>query len=132
MRSRSLIVGSVLVLAGTLGACGSDADTSGSARFPDVVAAVAEEETDGVWSFDVTISSPYDSPERFADAWRILSSDGRVLGVRELTHHHAGEQPFTRSLRGVEIPASITMVTIEGRDLLHGWGGRTFELRLGG
>lgn len=99
-------------------------------RFPDVVAATAQLESDGTWTFAVTISSPYDGPDRYADAWRLLTPDGREVGMRDLTHHHAGEQPFTRSLDGVEIPRSVTAVTIEGRDLVNGWGGQRLELSL--
>lgn len=97
---------------------------------PDVIGALAEQSPDGTWRFDVTISSPYDSPERYADAWRILDPDGFELGVRVLTHDHGNEQPFTRSLSGVEIPDGIETVVIEGRDLANGWGGQTFELNL--
>jgi len=112
-------------------AAGTDATGEASSdRHPDVVHATARMAPDGPWTFDVTISSPYDGPDRYADAWRILAPDGRILGVRELSHHHAGEQPFTRSLGGVEIPPSVTFVTIEARDLVNGWGGETFELAL--
>jgi hypothetical protein len=97
---------------------------------PDVIDAAAEQSSDGTWRFDVTISSPYDSPERYADAWRVLDPDGTELGVRVLTHDHANEQPFTRSLSGVEVPDGIETVVIEGRDLANGWGGETFELDL--
>ena len=99
--------------------------------FPDVVEAVARRAADGSWTFDVTVSSPYDTPQRFADAWRVLAPDGTQLGIRELLHDHAGEQPFTRSLSGVEIPGDITEVTVEGRDQLNGWGGATVTLALG-
>jgi len=98
--------------------------------FPEVVSAEVELEADGTYSFEVTISSPYDTPERYADAWRILSPDGTELGIRELLHDHAGEQPFTRDLSGVEIPDDISVVTIQGRDLVNGWGGATFEVTL--
>lgn len=98
--------------------------------FPDIVGAVAEVGDDGTWRFDVTVSSPYDTAERYADAWRILTGDGDVLGVRELAHDHQNEQPFTRSLSGVVIPGSVDRVTIEGRDQVNGWGGQTFELEL--
>ena len=64
-------------------------------------------------------------PARYADAWRIVAPDGTELGVRELTHDHAAEQPFTRSLNGVEIPPDVTEVTVEGRDLVNGWSGGT-------
>ena len=102
----------------------------GEQRFPDVTGATAE--ADGsTWTISATVSSPYDSPERYADAWRVVAPDGTVLAVRELLHDHAGEQPFTRSERGVEIPDDVDVVTIEARDLEHGWGGATFDLELG-
>ncbi len=92
--------------------------------FPDIVGVAVTAEGD-TFRFDVTVSSPYDTPERYADAWRIVAPDGTELGVRELTHDHAAEQPFTRSLTGVEIPSDVTEVTVEGRDLVNGWGGGT-------
>lgn len=78
----------------------------------------------------VTLCYPYDSPERYADAWRVLAPDGAELGVRFLTHHHGAEQTFTRSLTSVEIPADIAVVTIEGRDQVSGWGGETIDVEL--
>jgi N-acetylmuramoyl-L-alanine amidase len=97
--------------------------------YPDVVEASV---TGGEGSYNVvvTMSSPYDTPDRYADAWRVVGDDGVVYGVLELAHHHAGEQPFTRSLAGVEIPPSVERVRIEGRDPVYGWGGTTFELNL--
>jgi hypothetical protein len=91
-------------------------------RFPDVVGAEATYAA-GSWTFAVTISSPYDSPERYADAWRVLGPDGTVYGERILLHDHAAEQPFTRSRSGIVIPDGVTTVLIEARDLVHGWGG---------
>lgn len=99
-------------------------------EFPDVIAATATERDDGTFDFAVTMSSPYDSPDRYADAWRIIAEDGEVLGIRELLHDHSAEQPFTRSLPGVEIPPSVETVTIEGRDLINGWGGKTVDVEL--
>jgi N-acetylmuramoyl-L-alanine amidase len=84
----------------------------------------------GVYGFDVTLSSPYDTPQRYADAWRVLGEDGVVYGVRELTHDHATEQPFTRSLVDVEIPGSVESVVVEGRDQVYGWGGETATVTL--
>lgn len=91
--------------------------------FPDVLAAQATPEGNGAWRFDVTLSSPYDTPQRYADAWRVVGPDGTEYGIRVLTHDHASEQPFTRSQGGIEIPADVTTVTIEGRDQANGWGG---------
>jgi hypothetical protein len=44
------------------------------------------------WRLSATISSPYDGPDRYADAFRVTTEEGDGLGVRELLHHHAGEQ----------------------------------------
>ena len=99
--------------------------------FPDVIDATATQAADGTWAFEVTLSSPYDTPERYADAWRVLAPNGALLGVRELAHDHAGEQPFTRSLSDVEIyTTDVGRVTVEGRDQVNGWGGDTVEVTL--
>jgi len=139
--SRRTIAG-ILIVALSAAACrGADdppdsASDSRPARavsdtlHPDVLAAKATLESGGTWRFDVTLSSPYDTPERYADAFRVLAPDGRELGVRILTHDHAGEQPFTRSLEGVRIPADVTTVVVEGRDQVNGWGGKTLEIVL--
>lgn len=105
---------------------------TGEQRFPDVVEVTVRATGDGVFRFDVTLSSPYDSPERYADAFRVLGLDGETLGVRELLHHHANEQPFTRSLTGVEIPPGVRSVVVEGRDQDHGYGGQRREVSLPG
>jgi hypothetical protein len=60
----------------------------------------------------------------------VVGDDGVVYGAMELAHDHAGEQPFTRALAGVEIPATVRSVTIQARDLVYGWGGGTVELNL--
>jgi hypothetical protein len=90
-----------------------------------VIDVAVEEESVGVFAFTVTISSPYDTPERYADGWRIVGPDGTVYGEHALAHDHAAEQPFTRTQSGVAIPADVDEVTVEGRDLEHGYGGTT-------
>jgi hypothetical protein len=109
----------------------STATTAGADEqaFPDIVDVAVTAQGD-TFEFDVTVSSPYDTPERYADAWRIVAPDGTELGVRELTHDHASEQPFTRSLTGVVIPPDVTEVTVEGRDLVNGWGGTTMTVTI--
>ena len=97
--------------------------------FPVVVAAEATQTDELAWTVSVTMTSGYDTPERYADAWRVLDADDNELGVRVLTHDHADEQPFTRST-GVDIPADIDVVFVEGRDQLNGWNGQRFELSL--
>lgn len=97
--------------------------------YPDVLDVVVTG-GDGSYGFGVTLSSPYDSEERYADAWRVVGDDGTVYGVRELLHDHAGEQPFSRRLEGLEIPETVERVTIQGRDSVYGWGGETVEVTL--
>ncbi len=96
--------------------------------YPDVLNAEFTESGDGTWTVSVTLSSPYDTPERYADAWRLLDEDGNELGIRELAHDHQSEQPFTRSLSGVEIPDDVSVITVQGRDQVSGWGGVTIEV----
>ncbi len=98
--------------------------------FPDVVGAMAILDDDGTWTFSATLSSPYDTPARYADAWRVRDEDGTVFGIRELAHDHADEQPFTRSQSGIEIPDDVAVVIVEGRDQLSGWGGATVTVTL--
>jgi hypothetical protein len=84
------------------------------------------------FDFDVTVSSPYDSANRYADGIRARSPDGVVFGVRKLFHDHASEQPFTRDLYGVKVPPGIKLVVIEARDQKYGYGGKTLEVVLPG
>lgn len=92
-------------------------------EFPDIIGAEATHVGAGAWNFSVTVLSPYDTPQRYADAWRVVDPDGNELGIRILAHDHANEQPFTRSQPGIQIPEGVTEVTVQGRDLLNGWGG---------
>lgn len=102
-----------------------------AADHPDVLAAVLKGDSGGGgWSLDVTLSSEYDSPERYADGWRVLDADGKVLGEHTLTHNHADEQPVTRTQTGLEIPDGVDVVTVEGRDTENGYGGATFEVEV--
>ncbi|NNE96331.1 MAG: hypothetical protein HKN24_09915 [Acidimicrobiales bacterium] len=108
----------------------STTEPTAEQRFPDVVAAEATQDAGGTWTFAVTLSSPYDTPDRYADSWRVKGPDGTVYGERFLTHDHANEQPFTRSQSGIEIPDNVDTVEIEGRDQVYGWGGTTLTLEL--
>ena len=104
-------------------------DVAAGQRFPDIVGVEVSRNGSG-YTFAVTVSSPYDTAQRYADAFRVRAQDGTLYGVNELSHDHAGEQPFTRSLSGVEIPAGVTSVVVEGRDQANGWGGGTQTVEL--
>jgi hypothetical protein len=49
-----------------------------------------------------------------------------------LLHPHETEQPFTRSLGGVRVPAGIKAVDVRARDKVHGLGGKTMRVKLPG
>lgn len=108
------------------------AESADVQKYPDVVSARVEARSADTFDFDVTISSPYDTPQRYADAFRVMTVQGAVLGERILLHDHAGEQPFTRDLYGVKVPRGIRMVVVQARDRAYGYGGRTVEVRLPG
>ena len=72
------------------------------------------------WKADVTLKHDDTSWEHYADAWRIMTEDGKLLGTRVLFHPHIDEQPFTRSLT-LSIPANITVIRVEAHDKVHGW-----------
>lgn len=109
----------------------TDCGGTAGADFPDVVDADLEPAGDGTFTVSATLCSAYDTPERYADAWRVLAPSGEVLGVRELLHDHAGEQPFTRSLNEpITLPDGVESVIVEGRDQANGWGGATVEVQV--
>lgn len=101
-------------------------------RFPDVVDVRVAARTAQRFDFDVTVSSPYDTPRRYADGFRVTTTDGTTLGERTLFHDHAGEQPFTRDLYGVHIPPGVRTVVVQARDLAYGYGGRAQRVTLPG
>lgn len=106
--------------------------TSQEQRFPELLDVEASETGDGTFDFSVTISSPYDSPARYADGWRVLGENGEVYGEMTLGHDHASEQPFTRTQTGVEIPADVKTVLVEGHDTDNGYGGNRLTVDLPG
>lgn len=78
----------------------------------------------------VTLSHSDTGWDHYADGWEVLDADGKSLGVRVLAHPHVNEQPFTRSLGGVQIPAGATRIFIRVRDNVDGWAEELFEVVL--
>ncbi|GEM_PF-371158 len=97
-------------------------------QFPDVLKVVLTRQSDGLYDVAVTLSSPYDTPERYADGWRVMDAQGNVLGVHTLSHDHAAEQPFTRVQSGLRIPPDVLQVTVQSRDKTFGFGGTTMTV----
>lgn len=130
MRRRSQLLLTLAAL-GLVAPATHAADLS-SQKHPDVIAAKVQPRGADKFDFDVTVSSPYDTPQRYADAFRVMNADGTVYGERVLLHDHAAEQPFTRDLYGINVPAGVRSVVVQARDRKNGWGGKTVELALPG
>lgn len=96
----------------------------------DVVGVKATAEAGGTWRFDVTVRHDDEGWDHYADRWDVLAPGGEVLGTRVLLHPHESEQPFTRSLTGVEVPADVSEVEIRAHDSVHGTGGATVRVTL--
>ncbi len=102
-----------------------------SAQEADVVDVEATQTGEGNWRFSVTVSSPDTGWDSYADEWQVVGPDGTVLGTRTLHHPHENEQPFTRSLSGVEIPDDVDEVTVRARMNDGGYGGEEMTVPLG-
>lgn len=76
----------------------------------------------GGWTARVTLRHADAGWDHYADAWRLAGEGGAVIGTRTLHHPHVDEQPFTRGLDGLRIPADARAVTVQGHDKVHGWG----------
>lgn len=96
----------------------------------DVLDATARQASDGTWTITATVQHADEGWVHFADAFEVLAPDGTVLGVRTLAHPHVEEQPFTRSLTGVAIPAEIATIRVRAHDNVHGYGGAELTLDL--
>lgn len=87
-------------------------------------------ERGGSYRFDVTVRHADTGWKHYADRWDVVAAGGRVLGHRVLVHPHENEQPFTRSLFGVSIPAGIVRVTVRAHDTVHGLGGKEAVVKM--
>ena len=85
-------------------------------------------ERGGTYSFSVTVRHAAAGWEHYADKWEVVAPDGKVIDTRVLAHPHDNEQPFTRSLGGVRIPADLAKVRVRAHDKVHGYGGREMEI----
>ena len=96
----------------------------------DVVDVKVRRTSSGTYDFDVTVKSVDKGWNHYADAFEVLGPDGAVLGRRVLLHPHETEQPFTRELYGVTIPAGVTQVTVRARHKPKGYDGKVQRVAL--
>lgn len=105
----------------------SSTAVAGQARIIDV----SVTNNNGSFRFDVTLEHADSGWDHYADGWEVVSPAGDVLGKRVLAHPHVNEQPFTRSLSGVQIPQDVKTVSIRAHDSVHGYNKEMFEVDLG-
>ena len=90
----------------------------------DVVEVKVARQNDGSFNFSVTVQHADEGWQHYANKWEVVAPDGTILATRILRHPHVKEQPFTRSLSGVEIPEKITKVIVRAQGSVHEQGGR--------
>ncbi|MEO8144490.1 MAG: hypothetical protein ABI654_09770 [Betaproteobacteria bacterium] len=98
----------------------------------DVVDVKVRRSAPGIYDFDITVRSVDKGWDYYADAFEVLAPDGKVLGQRILLHPHETEQPFTRDLYGVRVPAGVAEVVVRARHKPKGYGGKSVRVRLPG
>ena len=118
MYGRSGLVALILLFATTVGA--------GDVEIVMVVLSKQGEK----WVCETTLRHDDRGWDHYADAWRVATSSGKILGTRTLYHPHVDEQPFTRSLRDITIPADARIVFIEAHDKVHGWSSKRVKVDL--
>lgn len=99
----------------------------------EVVDVGVDAQSGGYFTFNVTLRHGDEGWDHYADRWDVVSLDGKtVYGERVLYHPHVSEQPFTRSLSGVAVPAGVREVIVRGHDKVHGLGGVEMQVPLPG
>jgi hypothetical protein len=96
----------------------------------DVINVTVAKTAPDVYDFTVTVRHDDTGWEHYADKWDVLDLDHNVLATRILYHPHADEQPFTRSLAAVNLPAGVRGVNLRAHCLVHGYGGQEFAVDL--
>ena len=83
-------------------------------------------------TFSVTLKHGDEGWDHYANQWDVMLMDGTLLKSRVLYHPHVDEQPFTRSLSGVKIPAGTSRVKIRAKDLKHGYSSKEYTVQIPG
>ena len=103
---------------------------SGAVHAGDVeIVKVAMKASGEQWRANVTLKHADTGWEHYADAWRVMTEEGKLLGTRVLYHPHVNEQPFTRSL-SLAIPKDMGVVYVEAHDKVHGWSKQRVRIDL--
>ena len=98
----------------------------------DILAVAAERHpgTEDVFDVRVTILSNDTGPDYHADAFEIVTPDGRVIVRHELKQPSLNEQPFTTVLENLQVPVGIERVTVRARHKPRGYDGQSVSIQL--
>jgi hypothetical protein len=120
----------VLLFALVTAGCSSTttSTTIGAGGCADVLSVEVTQTSQGVYNFAVTIASPDEGWDKYANSFEVRSLSGETLGTRLLAHPHVEEQPFSRSLLGVR--TDETSVVVAASDLVEGFCGKEITLDL--
>ncbi len=80
----------------------------------------------GAYRFRVTLKSPDEGCNRYADWWEVIRTDGSLAFRRILRHSHPTEQPFTRGGGPVAVERD-EIVAVRGHMHPSGYGGAVFR-----
>lgn len=121
---KQIIIRSLLVVAASMVTFTASADS------PQVVKVKVDCPYEQHCNFSVTLRHADTGWDHYADRWEVLTPDGKQLATRTLWHPHVEEQPFTRSLSKVPVPADLKRVVVRAHDSVHGYGAEDFEVTL--
>jgi len=90
------------------------------------VTAVRVSGTEGNYTFEVTVSSPDEGCDEYADWWEVVTRDGTLIYRAVFDQPHIDEQPFTTSGGPVQIPED-QQVVVRAHMKEAGYGGQALE-----
>ena len=99
------------------------------ANEPKIIDVKADRANDNSYNFHVTVKHNDVSNDHYVNRWEVVDEKGNILAIRILFHPHINEQPFTRSLYGIDLPLNIEKVYVRAKDIVHGYS-KNYEVIL--
>ena len=79
---------------------------------PVIVDAKANLKSNQLYDIAVTLRHADTGWDHYAKEWVVIVDGDKEVGKRTLHHPHVNEQPFTRYLRDVQIPADVQSIKV--------------------
>ncbi len=95
-----------------------------------IIKASAELTSAQKFNITVTLEHADEGWDHFANAWRVYSKEGELIGERVLHHPHVKEQPFTRTFLGLSVPSNVKEVVIVAVCSTTGESKKSYTLKL--